>query len=173
MTLNGTSKAPVSEPIAEQTLASQPAPKGNMWVIALITVFALAVYFLTTPDTASQSLSPVAGLMSLRAAAQTAIPFDVAVASQKPTLIEFYADWCTTCQAMAPTLQSLHHEFGDRVNFVMLNIDEPQWQGQVQQYRVTGVPHLTLLNADQTLADTFVGKVPQPVLTNRVAALLG
>lgn len=142
-------------------------------VLAVMAVFAIAAFALTTPGAAFETVSPVSGLMALKAIAATAMPYEEAVASPMPMLIEFYADWCTTCQAMAPTLQFVHAQFGDRLNFVMLDIDDPTWSTQIQQFRVTGVPHLAVLNSDQLLVDTFVGKVPQPVLADRVASLLG
>jgi thioredoxin-like negative regulator of GroEL len=152
------------------------SPKINrlsLMAIAITVGFAIAAFFLTRPEPSLQSISPIAGLMSLKATAHDAVAYEVAMTNQKPTLVEFYADWCTTCQSLAPTLQWIHNQFGDRVNFVMLNIDEPQWREQIQQFRVTGVPHLVLLNDDQTVADTFIGKVPQQILADRVADLLG
>ena len=140
--------------------------------IGLIAIFAIATVFLTRPQTVSLNLSPVAGLMALKALAHDAIPYEVAMTNTKPTLIEFYADWCATCQALAPTMQSLHDEFGGQINFVMLNIDDPQWGQQIQQFQATGVPQLTLLQADQAIADTFVGKVPKSILIQRLQMLI-
>ena len=140
--------------------------------IALIVMFAIATVLLTRPQTTSFNLSPVAGLMALKALAQDAIPYDVAMTNAKPTLIEFYADWCTTCQALAPTLRSLHDELGGQINFVMLNIDDPQWGRQIQKFHATGVPQLTLLQADQTVADTIVGKIPKSILMQRLQMLI-
>ncbi|NET33698.1 MAG: conjugal transfer protein TraF [Cyanothece sp. SIO1E1] len=146
--------------------------RTSLIAIALILMFAIATLFLTHPQTTSLNLSPVAGLISLKAMAADAIPYDIAVANAKPTLIEFYADWCTTCQSLAPTLQSLHEEFGSQVNFVMLDIDDPKWSQQIQQFHATGVPQLTLLKADQTVSDTFVGKVPKPLLIQCLQTLI-
>jgi len=144
----------------------------SWWAIALVMTFAIAAFFLTRPVTSPQSLSPVAGLMTLKASAQRALPYERAIANGKPSLIEFYADWCTTCQALAPVLESVRQDFGHEVNLVMLNIDDPQWREQVQQFHVTGVPHLALVKADGAIADTFIGKVPRPVLAHRLADLL-
>lgn len=147
--------------------------KFSLLTIAVVILFAIAAIFLTRPVTSLQSFSPVSGLMALKASAQTAMPYEVAMANSKPTLVEFYADWCTTCQAMAPTLQSVHEQISDRANFVMLNIDDPQWQPQIKQFGVSGVPHLVLLNGDQTIADTFIGKLPKPILAQRLTDWLG
>ncbi|MCG8364573.1 MAG: thioredoxin domain-containing protein, partial [Pseudanabaenales cyanobacterium] len=81
-------------------------------------------------------------------------------------------DWCATCQALAPNLQSLHDEFGAQINFVMLNVDDPQWSRQIQPFHAVGVPQLTLLQADQAIADTFVGKVPNSILMQHLPMLI-
>lgn len=146
--------------------------RRSLWAFALIATFAIAAFWLTRPVTGAASLSPVSGLMTLKASAQTAMPYETAIANGKPTLIEFYADWCTTCQGMAPTLKSIHQEYGPSVNFVMLNIDDPQWREPVQQFNVTGVPHLVLREGDGAIAETFVGKVPKSILTESLQRLL-
>jgi thiol:disulfide interchange protein len=146
--------------------------KLGLLTIALVITFAIAAFFLTRPVASPQGLSPVSGLISLKASAQAAMPYGTAAANGKPTLIEFYADWCTTCQAMAPTLEAVHDQFAPYLNLVMLNIDDPQWRSQVQQFNVTGVPHLALRQGTGAISETFVGKVPKSVLTARIQALL-
>lgn len=146
--------------------------RNSLMAIALVIIFAIAAIFLTRPQTDAISLSPVSGLMTLKASAQSAMPYEQAMTNQKPTLIEFYADWCTTCQSLAPTLATVHDEFEPDLNFVMLNIDDPQWRSQIQQFQVNGVPHLVLLNPNETVADRFIGKVPLSILRDRVMNLL-
>lgn len=156
---------------AEQLPNRTVKSNTSLIAIALIAVFAIAAFLFTRPDTSLQTLSPVSGLIALKSTAQAAMPYDVAMTNQKPTLIEFYADWCTTCQAMAPTFDSIHRQMSDQVNFVMLDIDDPQWLPQVQQFQVNGVPYLALLDTDKTLTETFIGKVPKQVLLNKIANL--
>ena len=141
-------------------------------------VFAIATLVLTRSPLLARSsavaapLSSASGLMTLHLLAQTSIPFDSALINQKPTLIEFYADWCTTCQSTAATLQEVHQAFRSDINVVMMNIDDPQWQSQVRQYQVTGVPQLTLLDPSHSVAETWVGKVPKGLITERILSIL-
>lgn len=146
--------------------------KSNGLAIAVVVIFAVGAFFLTRPVTGTETVSSVSGLMSLQIAAQQATPYGQAIANGQPTLVEFYADWCTTCQAMAATIDTVHREFADNLNFVMLNIDDPQWQNQVEQYKVRGVPHFVLLQKDLNVAETYIGRVPLQILANRIATLV-
>ena len=96
--------------------------------------------------------------------AQQSTPISVALANGKPSLVEFYADWCSTCQSLAPSLEKLHQQYGEEINFVMLNVDEPQWKEMIEEYQVTGVPQLTFLSRDRQLVQTLIGKVPETVI---------
>ena len=110
--------------------------------------------------------------MTLKTMAASSTPYEVALANQRPTLIEFYADWCTTCQSMSATVDALHMQYGEQVNFVMLDIDDPQWADEVEAYRASGVPQFTLLNTHRQSVHTWVGKVPKPVFQSVFDQLL-
>ncbi|WP_139324975.1 thioredoxin domain-containing protein [[Limnothrix rosea] IAM M-220] len=140
--------------------------------VALVIFFLGGTFVLTRPVQGAQT-STVADLMTLPAIAAQSVPYGEAIANGKPAFIEFYADWCMTCQAMAPTLAKAHERFGAAINFVMLNIDDPQWQSTVATYKVTGVPHFVLLEEEQVAVDTFIGKVPFQILSERLSSLVG
>jgi thiol-disulfide isomerase/thioredoxin len=108
------------------------------------------------------------GLKVMQEMAREAVPYEVAIASSKPTLLEFYADWCSVCQSMASTVQTLEQQYGENINFVMLNVDDAQWLPQMDQYDVTGVPQFTLLDSQQASLKTVVGRIPEPVLVEIV-----
>ncbi|NEQ97421.1 MAG: hypothetical protein F6K30_11965 [Cyanothece sp. SIO2G6] len=55
----------------------------------------------------------------------------------------------------------------------MLNIDDPQWRSPIQQFQVSGVSYLVLLDTDHEVADSFIGNVPKTALHDQVAKLLG
>ncbi|MEO0949508.1 MAG: thioredoxin domain-containing protein [Cyanobacteria bacterium J06641_5] len=114
--------------------------------------------------------SSLTGLASLRGLSREAMPYAEATRNHQPTLVEFYADWCTTCQGMAPMLADLHQKQSE-LNFVALDIDEPRWADLVARYEVSGVPKIVLLDREATPIQTFVGAVPQIVLERAIAAL--
>ncbi|UWU46973.1 Thiol-disulfide isomerase or thioredoxin [Limnospira platensis C1] len=84
--------------------------------------------------------------ISLTELATESTPLEVALSNGKPTLMEFYANWCTTCQAMAEDMADLRDSYGDRINFVMLNVDNTKWLPEILKYRVDGIPHFVFLN---------------------------
>ena len=110
---------------------------------------------------------------SLDAVAAAAIPIDEALANSKPTTIEFYADWCTSCQSMAADNLSLEQEYSDRMNFVMLNIDNNKWLPEVTKYRVDGIPRFIFLDsANQPIGDT-TGAIPRDTMAANIEAAIG
>lgn len=140
-------------------------PKLPFYLLSgLFILFCGACFFFTSLDRAAASSSPLAGLAALREMSGQSVPYETAVSNGKPTLIEFYADWCTSCQALALSISQFHEQYGSEVNFVMLNVDQPQWQQQLQQYQVRGVPQFFFLKSDRTVVKTLVGAVPQQIL---------
>ena len=144
----------------------------NRFVMGVVLWVGLSTVLLSQSALASPSFSPLSGLIVQTHLAEESMHYSEALANGKPTLIEFYADWCSSCQAFAPTLQHVHEDLGEQVNFVMLNIDDPQWQEPIQTYHATGVPQLTLLNGDESLAETWVGKVPERYLLQQLKSRL-
>lgn len=140
----------------------------------LIALFLSILLGFTPPASALSftSGSGLTGLMELKQIAKQSTPYEVAMHNAKPTLIEFYADWCVTCRAMAPTMHQLYQAKANEINFVMLNIDNPQWITQLKNYQVTGVPQFTVLSATGELQNTFYGRVPQSVLAETLQMVI-
>lgn len=115
-------------------------------------------------------LQTQANPQSLEAQSQKAVPWEIAQTNGKPTLLEFYADWCTSCQAMASTLGQLKQEFGDRVNFVMLNVDNNKWLPEVLRYRVDGIPHFVFFDGQGENLGEAIGEQPESILQANLQA---
>jgi thiol-disulfide isomerase/thioredoxin len=71
----------------------------------------------------------------------------VALANDRPTLVEFYADWCEACRAMAPAMDRLEQQHRGALDVVLLNVDNPRWQAEVDRFEVNGIPQLELFDA--------------------------
>ena len=110
--------------------------------------------------------------VSLTKLDQQSTPLEVALGNGKPTLMEFYANWCGTCQAMAPDIAQLEQQFADSVNFVMLNVDNTKWLPEILQYRVDGIPHFVFLNKQGVAIAQTIGQQPRTVMATNLEALI-
>jgi thioredoxin-like negative regulator of GroEL len=109
--------------------------------------------------------------VSLAALSSHAIPLEEARSNGRPTLIEFYADWCTTCRKMAPLIASLEKELQGQVNFVMLNVDNSRWLPELNQFHVNGIPHFVFLDHQFHPLGSAIGEQPESVMRANLASL--
>jgi thioredoxin 1 len=78
--------------------------------------------------------------------------------SKKPVVVDFWAEWCGPCRMIAPALEELSGELGDKITVAKINIDENP--GVPQKYGVRGVPTLMIFSQGQVAA-TKVGALPK------------
>ena len=83
---------------------------------------------------------------------------EIALANNKPTFLEFYAEWCEVCKEMAPKVADIKEKYEKDINFVFLNVDNPKWEKYIRDFNVNGIPQLNLFDEDSNLKVTFIGK---------------
>jgi thioredoxin 1 len=79
------------------------------------------------------------------------------------TLKDFYADWCGPCKTQDPILEDLEEEFGDRVNFEKIDVDENE--DVANEYQVRSIPTIVVEN-DDGVVERFVGVTQADQLTD-------
>ena len=123
-----------------RTPESSPLGTAQRWVLVLVAV-ALALGLVMLRG-GIQSESPMEQL------ARRSLDPQTALSNGRPTLIEFYADWCQVCREMAPAMLELEQSSRERLDVVLVNVDNPRWQDLVDRYNVNGIPQLNLFNAE-------------------------
>ncbi|MBC9795768.1 thioredoxin [Sinomicrobium weinanense] len=75
--------------------------------------------------------------------------FNTLINSEKPVLVDFYADWCNPCKVFAPVLKEVKDLVGDHVQIVKVNVDKNRPLSA--RYDVRGVPTLILFKRGKLL----------------------
>lgn len=89
--------------------------------------------------------------------ARRSLPPEVALSNGRPTILEFYADWCEVCREMAPAMLEMEQDHGQDLDVVLVNIDNPRWLDLTDRYNVTGIPQLNLFASDGTMRGQSLG----------------
>ena len=80
------------------------------------------------------------------------------IQSERLALVDFWADWCQPCHMMAPTVDALGEEYGDRILVAKLDVDANPMT--THKYDIRGIPAL-LLFKDGQLVQQIVGVKPK------------
>jgi len=75
----------------------------------------------------------------------------------KPTVLDFYASWCQPCKQLEPLIAKAKSEYGEQVNFVSVNVDDPNNEQIVDQYGVSPIPTLVFLSPDGEVVTYSIG----------------
>ncbi|KAK4409755.1 Thioredoxin-like protein, chloroplastic [Sesamum angolense] len=111
------------------------------------------------------------GGVSLKDLSAAALPYEEALSNGKPTVVEFYADWCEVCRELVPDVYKVEQQYKDRVNFVMLNVDNTKWEQELDEFGVEGIPHFAFLDKDGNEEGNVVGRLPRQYLLENIDAL--
>ena len=86
--------------------------------------------------------------------------------SDKPVLVDFWAEWCGPCKMVAPVLEEIAGEQAGKLNIVKLNIDEnPE---TARNYRIMSIPTMGVFSGGQ-LVKTIVGARPKAAILRELS----
>ena len=94
----------------------------------------------------------------LKSFGELSIEPELAFKNDKPTFLEFYAEWCEVCKEMAPKVSLLKDEYEQDINFVFLNVDNQKWESYLREFNVNGIPQVNLFDKEGNLSTIFIGK---------------
>ena len=102
---------------------------------------------------------------------ESSVDPEIAFKNNKPTFLEFYAEWCEVCKEMAPKIAVLKDEYERDINFVFLNVDNQKWDNYIRKFEVNGIPQVNLFDHKGNLISTFIGKQEEIKIRNSINQL--
>ncbi len=168
----------------------KPSVKAFIWAAAIVLVLAgsfLAYRALggkfNASSASSETLTPAADF-TFYDAEGSGITF--ASKFGKPIVLNFWATWCGPCQEELPAFNKAYSQFGEKVEFIMINLDDPGTESEVQTflseqgydfpvfydtdysgtraYKVQGIPVSYFITSDGKIAAEHIGSVSETAL---------
>ena len=95
-------------------------------------------------------------------------PTDV-LQSDKPVLVDFWAEWCGPCKMVSPVLEEIANEHGEKIQIVKLNIDENP--GAARDYQIMSIPTMAVFQGGK-IVKSIVGAKPKAAILKDLEAYL-
>ena len=109
----------------------------KIFLVFLSLILVTSLFFLRSGYKANDMLEQLA---------KNSLEPDIALLNGKPTVLEFYADWCEACKEMAPNMVDVKKVNSNKVDVVLINVDNPRWFDLIDKYDVNGIPKLVFFD---------------------------
>jgi thioredoxin 1 len=86
--------------------------------------------------------------------------------SDKPVIVDYWAEWCGPCRMVAPVLEEIATEYAEKINVVKLNIDENP--AVAQRYGIMAIPTMNVFSGGEVVKQ-IVGAKPKSALLRELA----
>lgn len=92
--------------------------------------------------------------------------------ASKPKVLEFYASWCQPCKMLKPLIEKAKTTYGDKVEFVSYNVDDPKTEKLIEDYEVSPIPTLIFLGPDNQVVSYAIGFSGETGINNGLKKIL-
>jgi len=89
--------------------------------------------------------------------------------SEKPVIVDYWAEWCGPCRQVAPVLEEIASEHADKIDVVKLNVDENPVTSQ--RYGIMNIPTLSVFSGGEVVKE-IVGAKPKSALLRELAEFI-
>ena len=148
-----------------QSDSKEPLLNTNLKVILVLLIGIIIIFFVLYRNLFFQST------YLLKSFGELSVEPEIAFKNNKPTFLEFYAEWCEVCKEMAPKVYALKEEYEKDVNFVFLNVDNQKWDNYIRKFNVNGIPQVNLFDEKGNLISTFIGKQKETIIKESLSNL--
>ena len=149
-----------------QSESNEPLLNTNLKAILVLSIAVVIISLILFKNLFFQST------FLLKTFGELSVDPQIAFKNNKPTFLEFYAEWCEVCKEMAPKISILKEEYEEDINFVFLNVDNQKWDNYIRKFDVNGIPQVNLLNEQGNLITTFIGKQEEIKIKDSIDQLL-
>jgi len=148
-----------------QSESNEPLLNNNLKAILVLSIAVVIVSLVLFKNLFFQST------LLLKTFGESSVDPEIAFNNNKPTFLEFYAEWCEVCKEMSPKISVLKEEYERDINFVFLNVDNQKWDNYIRKFEVNGIPQVNLFDKKGNLITTFIGKQEEIKIRNSIDQL--